>query len=56
MRIVPDWVIGLLRTGAEVVGIPGRKVDAMRPNEAMSAAEAKRQRKLAKNRLTNAKS
>jgi hypothetical protein len=44
-----------IRIRAEVEGIPPRVVNPMSMNSAMSAAEQKRQRKLEKARLTNAK-
>jgi len=37
-----------LRVGAEVVGVPPRKVDPMAPSTTLTAAELKRQRKMAK--------
>lgn len=39
---------GLLRSGPDIVGIPPRKVEAMRMNEAQIAAQKKRQRKMGK--------
>lgn len=46
---------GFLRTGADILGVPGRKrVHTLEEQKALTAAEAKRQRKMAK-RLTNAK-
>jgi hypothetical protein len=37
-----------VRMRAEIEGVPGRRVDPMQMNARQSAAEAKRQRKLAK--------
>lgn len=37
-----------LRMQAEIIGVPARKQNPMKPTEAMTAAEAKRQRKMAK--------
>jgi hypothetical protein len=48
-------LIAGLRIGPDIVGIPPMKVDSMAPTEAVSAAEEKRQRKMAKRALTNAK-
>lgn len=47
---------GFLRTGPDIVGIPG-KLRGQNPVEQqnLSAAEAKRLRKMAKRALTNAK-
>lgn len=41
-------VLAALRVNAEIVGVPGFKRDPMRATDAMTAAEAKRQRKMVK--------
>lgn len=41
-------MIGRIRIAAEIIGVPGRWSDPMAPTLALTEAEAKRQRKMAK--------
>jgi hypothetical protein len=43
-------VIGQIRVGPEIIGVPGRKVNPMQMNEAQQRAEEKRKRKMEKRR------
>jgi hypothetical protein len=44
-----------IRIGPEVEGVPGRKVDPMKPNVTQNLAEAKRARKAARRAVEAAK-